>query len=48
MGIEPTTLCLEAREVEILAPVESTRQFPPQNELFWASDSGRAEHLIEV
>src|SRR5438128_1049947 len=43
--IEPATLCLEDRVLEILAPPSSTRQFPPQNEPFRASDSGRAEHL---
>lgn len=47
-GFEPATLCLEARVVGILAAPDATGQFPPQNEPFWASDSGHAEHLIEV
>ncbi len=47
-GIEPATLCLEGRAVGIVAPARSRRQLPPQNRPFWASDSGRAEHLIEA
>jgi hypothetical protein len=47
-GIEPATLCLEGRVDGILASPDATRQIPVQNEPFRASDSGRAEHLIEV
>ena len=47
-GIEPATLCLEGRCPAFLAAPDSSRQFPLRNRPFRASDSGRAEHLIEA
>jgi len=46
-GIEPATLCLEARVVEIVASPDATRQIPLQNGPYRASEPGPAEHLIE-
>ena len=47
-GLEPATLCLGIVWVAFLAAPDALRQFLPNNRSFWASDSGRAEHLIEV
>ena len=46
-GLEPATLCLGIGWVAFLATPEALRQFLPEKGPFWASDSGRAEHLIE-